>query len=199
MTDTSIDCTEMITTSEISTATTAAINTITSLYVPIVGSAITEEYIKYIFDTKNIAMVDRVDFVFNHVKGRREAFIHINHWKEGDLNNQIQQSLLKKNNYKFYFDENNTKSFWPLLITINPVQPEQRKSNEIYSLEERINALEQNIKKLHIITAQHNKFLHDCGEESDSVQFDPTTNKRKRGFIMPPIATHPMTQHHCHY
>ena len=43
---------------------------------------------------------------------------------------------------------NNKKTFWPLLITTNPVSCEERKSTDIYSLEERINELEKNINKL---------------------------------------------------
>lgn len=170
MASSSTDCCAMITTMDAQPETS-----ITSLYVPIVGSAITEEYIKHIFFSKDIALIDRVDFVFNNIKGRREAFIHINHWKENDFNNEIKKILLKNNNYKFYFDEHNKKSFWPLLITTNPVQSDERKSNAIYSLEERINALENNIKKLHIITTQHNQILQE-----DSIQFDPNSNKRKR-------------------
>ena len=186
MAGSSTDCCAMITTMDTQPETSIA-----SLYIPIVGSAITEDYIKHIFNSKGIALIDRVDFVFNNIKGRREAFIHINHWKEGDVNNEIKEILLKNNNYKFYFDENNKKSFWPLLITTNPVQPEQRKSTAIYSLEERINALENNIKKLHIITTQHNQILKE-----DSVQFDPNSNKRKRAINV----TNPeLGSHHCHY
>ena len=153
-------------------------STINSIYIPIISSFINEEFITYSFAIKNIAVVDRVDFVFNNNKQRREAFIHISSWKDNIDSRKMQFSLQKKNNYKFYYHEENTKIFWPLLINKNPLNEDSdlRKSNKVYTIEDRVETLSTQLNKLQSITLHNNAILSSIGLNNE----DKQPNKRNR-------------------
>ena len=156
---------------------------INSLYIPIISSNIDEDFIKKCFNNKNIASINRVDFVFNNNKSRREAFIHINSWNNSKNAIQIINILLSKNNYKFYYDENNEK-FWPLLINKNPIilDPSYNisLSNE-YILEYRLNMMKECLLTLESIAT-----LNSVNNNHDNKRQRINTEKYSDDFI-PPI------------
>ena len=87
-----------------------------SLYIPIIRNT-SEEYIIKMFKMHNIGKVMRVDFVFNKIKKRREAFVHFDEWFTSDESKQLQEDILNpttKTQFK-YQGEN----FWPLLVNKN--------------------------------------------------------------------------------
>ena len=153
-------------------------STINSLYIPIVSSFINEEFIKYSFMVKKIASVERVDFVYNNNKERREAFIHIDSWHDNINSKKMQSSLEKKNNYKFYYHEENSKIYWPLLVNKNPLSQnsELRKSNKVYTIEDRVETLSEQLNKLQSITLHNNAILSTMGINNQ----DTKPNKRNR-------------------
>ena len=147
-----------------------------SLYIPIISSFVNEEFVKHSFNIKNIATIDRVDFVFNNAKGRREAFVHILSWRENKDSVKMKNALVRKNNYKFYFHEENKIMFWPILINKNPLPANSpnRVSNNSYTIEERVNTMNQHLNTLQSIALNHSAILHEMNVE------DNESNKRQR-------------------
>ena len=147
-----------------------------SLYIPIISSFINEDFVKHSFNIKNIATIDRVDFVFNNAKGRREAFVHILSWRENKDSKNMRNALIKKNNYKFYFHEENKTMFWPILINKNPLDANSpnRVSNNSYTIEERVNSMNEHLNALQSIALSHSAMLHTMNVE------DNQSNKRQR-------------------
>lgn len=149
---------------------------VNSLYIPIISSFINEDYVKHSFDVKNIATIDHVDFVFNNAKGRREAFVHIHSWRENKDSTKMKNALVKKNNYKFYFHEENKTMFWPLLINKNPLASDSpnRVSTNNYTIEEKVNTMAQHLNALQSIALNHNAMLQEMHLEVNE------PNKRHR-------------------
>ena len=149
---------------------------VNSLYIPIINSFVNEDFVKHSFDVKNIATIERVDFVFNNAKGRREAFVHILTWKDGKDSTKMKNSLIKKNNYKFYFHLDNKSMFWPLLINKNPlsIDSPNRVSTNNYTIEERVNTMTQHLNALQSIALNHSVMLQEMNVEEN------TSNKRQR-------------------
>lgn len=149
---------------------------VNSLYIPIISSFINEEFVKHSFDVKNIATIERVDFVFNNAKGRREAFVHILTWKDGKDSTKMKNALIKKNNYKFYFHQDNKSMFWPILINKNPlsVDSPNRVSTNNYTIEQRVNTMTQHLNALQSIALNHSAMLQEMNMEGN------TSNKRQR-------------------
>ena len=87
-----------------------------SLYIPIIRNT-SEEYIIKMFKTHNIGKVMRVDFVYNKVKNRREAFVHFDEWFTNEESKQLQNDILDPNTrtqFKYHGEK-----FWPLLVNKN--------------------------------------------------------------------------------
>ena len=131
---------------------------VNSLYIPIINSFVNEDFVKHSFDVKNIATIERVDFVFNNAKGRREAFVHILTWKDGKDSTKMKNSLIKKNNYKFYFH----------------LDSPNRVSTNNYTIEERVNTMTQHLNALQSIALNHSVMLQEMNVEEN------TSNKRQR-------------------
>ena len=141
---------------------------VTSVYIPIIDNFINEEFVKYSFQIKKIANVDRVDFVFNNAKGRREAFVHFNSWHENNEAEKMKNALNRKNNYKFYFHNDNNSMFWPLLINKNPLPYDSpnRISTNIYTIEDKVNNMTQYLNRLQSITLNHMAILGERNNEA---------------------------------
>jgi hypothetical protein len=78
------------------------INQQLSLYIPFVFTNITEERIKHIFNTFDIGMVDRVDFVEKvreqDGKPYKMAFVHFSEWYINDYVEGIHKKLMSSGN-----------------------------------------------------------------------------------------------------
>jgi len=89
-----------------------------SIYIPIIRVKTTEEFIKNVFQYKNIGEVQTVDFVFNKVKQRYEAFVDFKIYEGSqeatDFINSIENL---EEQTKLFYNENN---FWPILKNRNP-------------------------------------------------------------------------------
>ena len=140
-----------------------------SIYIPIIGTNISQEYIANVFQEKNIGLVSRVDFVLNKIKNRREAFVHFSEWYNTNEANQLKYNLEKTSNEKcrFIYSGNN---YWPILLNKNPVEKNNpnRKSNSVYEIEDRINSLEKNIKDLSFMTKLHDANIRYILHKSNS-------------------------------
>ena len=104
--------------------------TILSLYIPVISSNTTVDFVKKIFNTKKIGKVERVDFVKNVVKNRYEAFIHFQEWFNTDEANTLQDDIVNPDT-KTRFVYSNTNKFWPLLVNKNP---HKRINNPTYKI-----------------------------------------------------------------
>jgi len=137
---------------------------INSLYIPIISSNIDEDFIKKSFNDKNIATISRIDFVFNNSKSRREAFIHINSWNNSKDAIKMINTLSTKNNYKFYYDNNNNEKFWPLLINKNPITLDPSLNVSLsndYIIEYRLNMMKDCLYTLESIANLNSINNHD--------------------------------------
>ena len=147
-----------------------------SLYIPIIGSFVNEDDVKKSFINRNIAEIERVDFIFNNIKGRREAFVYISCWNENKYSVKMVNALLKKNNYRFFYLENNKKLFWPLLINKNPlsIDSPNRVSNNHYTIEERINKMSEHLNALESISRDQDDSHEEMLSEENK------SNKRQK-------------------
>ena len=118
-----------------------------SLYIPVIGKNVCAEFVAKKFLEANIGNVERVDFVVNKVKGRREAFVHFSEWFASEtankLKSQLEISMSTGEQCQFKYN-NDTQQYWPLLVNKNPLAKDspERKSNDLYNLE---NGLEYSI------------------------------------------------------
>lgn len=148
---------------------------IASLYIPIIGKNITQEYIIKCFHEHNIGNVERVDFVINKVKNRREAFVHFSEWyntaASNNLRSQLETSSKTGQHCRFIY---NGTQFWPLHLNKKPLDKNspQRKSNSVYELEERILNIEKAMEQLSFMTKLHDAniryILHKNGNGETS-------------------------------
>ena len=109
-----------------------------SLYIPVISTTVSEQYIIKMFKKHNIGIVLRVDFVKNIKKNRREAFIHFDEWFNNDKSLDLQKDVQNINTKtKFVYSE--TGKFWPLLVNknahkrVNNPNYEILKNNDIVS------------------------------------------------------------------
>ena len=89
-----------------------------SLYIPVISKSITEEFIIKVFLDKNIGKILRVDFVYNKVKDRREAFLHFDEWFGSNESSSLKEDIQDpKTKTQFVYSVSN--KFWPLLVNRN--------------------------------------------------------------------------------
>lgn len=153
---------------------------IASLYIPIVNSETTDEYITKCFNEKNIGNVSRVDFVFNKEKKRREAFVHFSEWFNTDEANRLKTDLeiniANGKKCRFIYNKN---MYWPILINKNPLDKysPERKSNSVYEIEERINMIEKKIERLSFMSNVHDAniryIIRRCNSEGNNHETPP--------------------------
>ena len=129
-----------------------------SLYIPVINANVTEEYIAKCFHEHNIGKVERVDFVVNKAKLRREAFVHFSEWYTRDATNQLKAqleiSVSTGQNCRFMYNGSN---YWPLLVNKKPLDKNSpdRKANSVYEIEERISNIEKSMEQLSFMTKLH--------------------------------------------
>lgn len=133
-------------------------NMVNSLYIPVINANVTQEYIAECFHAHNIGKVERVDFVINKAKLRREAFVHFSEWYSTDpanqLNAQLEITSATGQNCRFMYNGTN---YWPLLPNKKPLDKNNpdRKSNSVYELEERLSNIEKSMEQLSFMTKLH--------------------------------------------
>ena len=88
-----------------------------SLYIPIVHDNHTELNIKNVIKTQKFGEVDHVDFVWNKVKNRREAFVHFKVWYDNDVVSEFIKCLNNPETKTRIYHTNN--NFWPVLVNRN--------------------------------------------------------------------------------
>lgn len=135
-----------------------------SLYIPVIGKNVSADFVAKKFLEANIGNVERVDFVVNKVKGRREAFVHFSEWFASEtankLKSQLEISMSTGEQCQFKYN-NDTQQYWPLLVNKKPLAKDspERKSNDIYNLENgleyRIADMQKQIEQLTFMTKLH--------------------------------------------
>ena len=165
-----------------------ATNNPNSFYIPIVNNQITKKDIEDCFKNKNIGIINRVDFIINRVKNRREAFVYFSEiFDTQEAKTLLTDILNNKSQSKFYYSSNN---FWPMYVNNNPISSNspERKSNAIYTLEETIVDMKNTIGRLEHITDQHGENIKYI-LNSNTSDFKHKLPKTLRGASWP-------TQHH---
>ena len=152
-----------------------------SLYIPVIGKNVSADFVAKKFLEANIGNVERVDFVVNKIKGRREAFVHFSEWFASDtaskLKTQLEISMSTGQQCQFKYN-NDSSQYWPLLINKKPLAKDspERKSNDVYDvesgLEDRIAALQKQIEQLTFITKLHDAnirfILHNLNRDEQA-------------------------------
>lgn len=113
-----------------------------SLYIPIISDLTSETYIKKMFKTKNIGKIMKVDFVYNIVKNRREAFIHFEEWFDNEESKKLRNDILDPNS-KTRFKYSSDNKYWPILVNKNPDKKILNPKYKILSKEEIKNSLKK--------------------------------------------------------
>ena len=121
-----------------------------SLYIPIISSSTSEEYVKVMFANHNIGKVSRVDFVQNLVKGRREAFVHFEEWFTTPEATKLYEDIVNPT-VKAQFKYCESGKFWPLLVTTNS---KQKVFNPDY----------KNLTKKEVKTGYKASLMHYCSK-----------------------------------
>lgn len=154
-----------------------------SLYIPVINANVTQEYIAKCFHEQNIGKVERVDFVINKAKLRREAFVHFSEWYSSDATNQLKAqleiTLATGQNCRFI---HNGTNYWPLLLNKNPLDKNNpdRKSNSVYELEERISNIEKSMEQLSFMTKLHDANIRYILRKNTSEETNSVTPQIKR-------------------
>lgn len=126
-----------------------------SFYIPVIADGIREDFIAKIFKHKNIGIVERVDFVLNKLKVRREAFVHFKEYFDNEHANSIKAVISDggAEPYKFYYKDGR---YWALLLNKNPTTSQaSRKSTNVYDLEEEILSIKKEMEKLSFMAKIH--------------------------------------------
>ena len=166
---------------------------ISSLYIPHINN-IEEKYIVRAFREKNIGDVLRVDFVINRVKQRREAFVHFVRWYDTVESWKLREDIINPDTQtRFVHRANN---YWPLLVNKNPSA--ERKSNMTYDIEERIEAIQNQIASLGFMANIHDANIRFLMKRTNEIQLGNTQGyqdfKRQRIANMEGCDT----SHTCH-
>lgn len=152
-----------------------------SLYIPVIGKNVSSHFVAKKFLEANIGNVERVDFVVNKVKGRREAFVHFSEWFNSDtankLKSQLDNSMSSGEQCQFKYN-NHSHQYWPLLINKKPLAKDstERKSNDVYDvenvLEDRIADIQKQFEQLTFMTKLHDAnirfILHNLNRDEPS-------------------------------
>ena len=158
-------------------------NMVTSLYIPVINANVTHEYIAKCFHEHNIGKVERVDFVLNKAKLRREAFVHFSEWYTSDATNQLkaQLEISSATGEKCRFMYNGT-NYWPLLVNKKPLDKNNphRKSNSVYELEERLSNIENSMEQLSFMTKLHDANIRYILRKNTSGETNSITPQIKR-------------------
>ena len=156
-------------------------STTISFYIPVIADGIKEEFVAHIFKLKNIGIVERVDFVLNKQKLRREAFVHFKEYFNNTEANKIKSIIMSSQNketfppYKFYYKEGR---FWALLLNKNPsTSIETRKATNIYDIEEQINAIKKDMTKLTFMAKVHDANIRFILKQPNTKDNDTNTDK----------------------
>ena len=169
------------------------VSNISSLYIPHINN-VDEKYIIRAFQAMLIGNVSRVDFVINRVKQRREAFVHFAQWYDTDESIKLRKDIINPDTQTRFVHRGN--NYWPLLINKNPTS--QPKSNATYDIEERIEAIQNQIASLGFMANVHDaniRFLLKRSNESQYLnQFGYQDIKRQRIANMEGCDT----SHTCH-
>ena len=120
----------------------------TSLYIPIIATTATDEYVKTMFARGNIGKVSTVDFVHNLVKNRREAFVHFEEWFTTPEATKLLEEILDPA-IKAQFKYCDTGKYWPLMVNTNAAQ---RVYNPDY----------KNLSKQEVKTGYRASLMHYC-------------------------------------
>ena len=130
-----------------------------SFYIPVIADGIKEDFVAKVFKHKNIGVVERVDFVLNKQKVRREAFVHFKEYFNNPDSMAIKTAITSAQQtspptpFKFYYKEGR---FWALLLNKNPSTTlATRKETNVYALEEQISAIKKEMDKLSFMTKVH--------------------------------------------
>ena len=154
-----------------------------SFYIPVIADGIREDFIAKIFKHKNIGIVERVDFVLNKQKVRREAFVHFKEYFDNGDANTIKESISDGSAvpYKFYYKEDR---YWALLLNKNPATSQAtRKSTNVYDLEEQILSIKKEMEKLSFMAKIHDaniRYMMRKPVVSAGTQVDDHTQKRAK-------------------
>ena len=154
-----------------------------SFYIPVIADGIREDFIAKIFKHKNIGIVERVDFVLNKQKVRREAFVHFKEYFDNGDANTIKAAISDGSAvpYKFYYKEGR---YWALLLNKNPATSQApRKSTNVYDLEEQILSIKKEMEKLSFMAKIHDaniRYMMRKPVVSAGTQVDDHTQKRAK-------------------
>lgn len=116
-----------------------------SLYIPVISTTVSEQYIIKMFKTHNIGIVLRVDFVKNIKKNRREAFVHFLEWFNNDKSVDLQKDVQNVDTKtKFVYSE--TGKFWPLLVNKNAHKRVNNPNYEILKINDIVSEYTSSLK-----------------------------------------------------
>ena len=154
-----------------------------SFYIPVIADGIKEDFVAKVFKHKNIGIVDRVDFVLNKQKVRREAFVHFKEYFNNPDSMAIKTAITSAQQtspptpFKFYYKEGR---FWALLLNKNPSTTQAtRKETNVYDLEEQISAIKREMDKLTFMTKVHDANIRYILKKP--INHDLTTDKTIQG------------------
>ena len=141
------------------------VSNISSLYIPHINN-VDEKYIIRAFQAMLIGNVSRVDFVINRVKQRREAFVHFAQWYDTDESMKLRKDIINPNTQTRFIHRAN--NYWPLLINKNPTTCP--KSNATYDIEERIEAIQNQIASLGFMANVHDANIRFLMKRTNDLQ-----------------------------
>jgi len=162
-----------------------------SIYIPhITHHNATEEFIKYIFKTLNIADVNRVDFQDHINQVDKIAFVHMNQWYTNVVVEHLQSKIIDDNQEAriVYDDPNywilrpnkqvNLNNYLEDLSKLQTIVVDSNKimTEQIYSLEQKNTVLENTVKEMQWWINLHDANIKYLTTQNQSDQTNNTNN-----------------------
>ncbi len=152
---------------------------LSSLYIPVINNVDEKDIIRA-FQSMKIGNISHVDFVVNRAKQRREAFVHFAQWYDTDNAYKLREDIINPyTQTRFYYRGD---KYWPLLINKKPTS--KPKSNASYDIEQRIEAIQNQIASLGFMANVHDANIRFLLKRTNHHQTGNTINsediKRQR-------------------
>jgi len=123
-----------------------------SLYLPSLDEEVTQLALTTLFQSNNIGVVERVDFVYN-TKGVRQGFLHLTKWFDNTTTRELQKKILDNKQTALIKCKKMSGHKTNNLILLPNRNPRQLGHTDLLSnLQSRIYFLEQQFRELNTIS-----------------------------------------------
>ena len=135
-----------------------------SIYIPLVATNTTENFVKRVFYNLNFGRVSRVDFVKKEQdQTKYMAFVHFEYWYQNESSHYLQERINSTGCSRVVYNDPN---YWIIMENKNPSS-----KNEI-NLKRQVNEMSRRIKYLELVVGNHARKFFDNDINTKSTRCD---------------------------